>query len=473
MRKKHVQLPLPFIYNDITNSINHQEPKFLSAIDNHIDFDHIIPREFKFAYYKCEGRRHKYRLESFIRAFIIKAFLGLTTVASLIAVLNNSTELRNFCDFDTVPHASIFSRFLKDYCLCIEKMFNSLVDLTEPICREINSKKADYLIYDTTGIELNVTENNLKFFSAKLKQAKKFANNNTKCNPYKLVYSLMPDKAQSNPDAKHQYINGHFCYAIKAGIVTNGLGVPRHISIFDDDFFARHNDISIVNDDDPAKSKEIGDSTSLRPVLSDFFSIHKNLTYKTFIGDAAFDSYDNYSMLKKEFNFERICVPLNKRKGKSTAKNFDVFGTPLCPIDNSKFICLGKSSGKNRSSRIKWVCSKSVVKEGTRRLICKQPCTNSIYGKCVYTYPDKNLRLYPGIERNTVHWDNLYRHRVCIERSINTIKDTFMLDYRKSRRTITAKADLYLAGMIWLVAVVLAKAMSKIEYYKSIRKLAA
>lgn len=178
-------------------------------------------------------------------------------------------------------------------------------------------------------------------------------------------------------------------------------------------------------------------------------------------------------MLKKEFNFERICVPLNKRKGKSTAKNFDVFGTPLCPIDNSKFICLGKSSGKNRSSRIKWVCSKSVVKEGTRRLICKQPCTNSIYGKCVYTYPDKNLRLYPGIERNTVHWDNLYRHRVCIERSINTIKDTFMLDYRKSRRTITAKADLYLAGMIWLVAVVLAKAMSKIEYYKSIRKLAA
>ena len=178
-------------------------------------------------------------------------------------------------------------------------------------------------------------------------------------------------------------------------------------------------------------------------------------------------------MLQNDFGFERICVPLNKRNGKSHATNFNEFGTPLCPVDGSKFICLGKSGGKNRSPRIKWVCRKSIAKNGTRRLICEQPCTSSKYGKCVYTYPDKNLRLYPGIERGTAHWDNLYRHRVCIERSINTIKETFMLDGRKSRRTITAKADLYLAGMIWLVAVILAKAMCKIECYKSIRKLAA
>ena len=371
MQKKYIQLPLPFIYNDVADSINNQEPEFLRAIDENIDFNSIIPTEFKFAYHKFDGRTHKYTLESLIRALILKAFLGIITIASLIAILKSSEELRDFCGFDTVPHASTFSRFLDDYCPCIEKMFNSLVELTEPICREINSKKADYLIYDTTGIELNVTENNPKFFNTKLKQAKKLANNNPNCNPYKLVYGLMPDKAKSNPDAKQQYINGHFCYAIKAGIITNGLGVPRHISVFDDEFFTRHNDISIVNDDDPDKSKEIGDSTSLRPVLSDFFSIHKNLTYKTFIGDAAFDSYDNYSMLKNEFDFERICIPLNKRNGKSTETNFDAFGAPLCPIDNSKFICLGKSGGKNRSTRIKWVCNKSVVKDGSRRLICQ------------------------------------------------------------------------------------------------------
>ena len=473
MQKKFIQMPLPFVYDEIEDAINNQQPEFLSCLDNYIDFDKLIPSKFKLVYYKREGRKHKYRLESFIRAFILKAFLGITTVASLIAVLKCSTELRDFCGFDTVPHASIFSRFLKDYCTCIRDMFYSLVEQTEPICREINPKKADYLIYDTTGIVLLVAENNPKFFNTKLKQAKALAKNKSDCDPYKLVYSLFPDKAKANPDAKEQYINGHFCYAIKAGIVTNGLGIPRHITVFDDEFFARHKDINITSDSDPTKSKEIGDSTSLKPVLSDFFSAHKNLSYKTFIGDAAFDSYDNYAMLKNEFGFERICIPLNKRNGKSTATNFDEFGAPLCPVDGSKFICLGKSGGKHRSPRIKWVCRKSIAKGRTRRLICEQPCTTSKYGKCVYTYPNKNLRLYPGIERDTVHWDNLYRHRVCIERSINTIKETFMLDGRKSRRTITAKADLYLAGMIWLVAVILAKAMCKIECYKSIRKLAA
>jgi len=53
-------------------------------------------------------------------------------------------------------------------------MFNKVVDITEPICREIDKKKADYLIYDTTGFEPYVAENNPKFFNAKLKQAKNF-----------------------------------------------------------------------------------------------------------------------------------------------------------------------------------------------------------------------------------------------------------------------------------------------------------
>lgn len=51
-------------------------------------------------------------------------------------------------------------------------MFEALVDLTDPICRKINVKKADYLVYDTTGIELPVAENNPKFFNTKLKAAK-------------------------------------------------------------------------------------------------------------------------------------------------------------------------------------------------------------------------------------------------------------------------------------------------------------
>lgn len=49
-------------------------------------------------------------------------------------------------------------------------------------------------------------------------------------NPHNLAYSMMPESASANPFANQQYINGHFCYAFKAGILTNGLG----ISFFDE-----------------------------------------------------------------------------------------------------------------------------------------------------------------------------------------------------------------------------------------------
>ena len=42
-------------------------------------------------------------------------------------------------------------------------IFDKLVEITEPICREIDPKKADYLIYDPTGIKAHVAENKPSF----------------------------------------------------------------------------------------------------------------------------------------------------------------------------------------------------------------------------------------------------------------------------------------------------------------------
>lgn len=39
----------------------------------------------------------------------------------------------------------------------------------------------------------------------------------------------MPSHSAANPEIKQLYIDGHFCYAYKVGIVTNGLGIFRHI----------------------------------------------------------------------------------------------------------------------------------------------------------------------------------------------------------------------------------------------------
>ena len=461
------------IYNGVSEAIEQHKPQLIRLLEEHIDFDKLIPVNFKLAFYRHMGRKHKYHLESYIRAFVVQKLLGIPRDTLLLSVLRLSAELRDFCGFDKVPDASQLTRFRENYKSYLAEMFEHLVDLTESICREINAKKADYLIYDTTGIELPVAENNPKFFNSKLREAKKLAKSNPNFDPYKAVYAFLPEASRTNPDARQQYINGHFCYATKVGIVTNGLGICRHIAFFDDDFRKRHPEVCSPRTDNPDSDKEIGDSVSLKPVLSDFRAAHPTIDFKTFIGDSSFDSYDIYAMLKNDFSFERACIPMNPRNSKASSAHFDASGTPICPVSGMPFTFLGKSGGKNRSSRFKWVCPGSVQKGSSRVCSCDHPCTDSSYGKCVYTYPDKDFRLYPGIPRATDHWNNLYRHRVAIERTINIFKDSFVLDSGKSHRTVTVKADLFLAGITQLIGVLLADALHKPQFIKSVRRLIA
>ena len=480
MRKNKLQMSLLDTYNDVCQTKDENKSEFLSLLKEHINLRELIPAEFYWVFYRFNGRPREYTLESFIWFFILQKSIGIYEDSTLLNVLRMSSELREFCgydDADDVPDASKITRFKQDFVGYIEKVFDNFVEITEPICRELDEKKADYLIYDPTGIEANVAENNPKFLNAKLIQAKKLSKSNPDLKPYLLAYSMMPETSSANPFVKQQYINGHFCYAHKAGILTNGLGIVRGISFFDEDFKRRHPEVVSKKTDNPELDKEIGDSTSLKPVLSDFFETHPSFAYKTFLGDSAFDKYDHYAMLRDEFHFERVAIPLNTRNSsfENTNTEFDLNGTPVCPIYGTPFTYLGASGGKNRSKRFKWVCHKSekVPKSSKRICTCDTPCTDSTYGRCVYTYPAKDFRLYPGIPRGTEHWDNLYRHRVLIERTIHLLKDPLGASVRESFSARSAKADLLLAGITQLVGVVLAHAINKPHLYKSIRKLVA
>ena len=471
MREKIVQLSFFDTYTDIADSMETGKPELVRLLEEYVDIESVIPCDFYMAYDRRMGRKRINPLESFIRAFIIKQLLGMKENKQLLTLLTFSKELRDYCDFIKLPDEPQLSRFKSDFCVYIKRMFDSLVELTEPICRELNSKKADYLIFDTTGIEPYVKENNPKFFNTKLNSAKKLSKKNPDFDPYKGVYSLLPEEAESSASAKQPYINGHFCYAFKAGIVTNGLGIVRDISFFDDDFKAAHPETVSPKTDDPEKDKEIGDNVALKPVLTDFFKAHKSFHYSTFLGDSAFDSYDTYAMLKNEFDFSRACIPLNSRNNGSAHGDFNEFGNPVCPKTGEQFICLGKSGGKNRSERLKWVCPKSEPDGTKRRCICDDPCTDSTYGRCVYTYPEKNFRQYPGIARNTEHWNNLYRHHTLVERTINLFKEAFGLNYLKTQSAVSAKFDLYLAGCTQLIGVILAKAINESKLFRSVRRL--
>ncbi len=117
----------------------------------------------------------------------------------------------------------------------------------------------------------------------------------------------MPSQAASSPDAKQQYINGYFCYADKFAVLTNGLGVIRHITFLDDEFKQVHPEMPIEKkSDSPDEDKSVGDSTALKPVLSDFFALHPHLRPDTFLGDSAFDTIDTYGFLKNKFRFQGL-----------------------------------------------------------------------------------------------------------------------------------------------------------------------
>lgn len=154
-------------------------------------------------------------------------------------------------------------------------MFDRLVDLTEPICRKIDSEKASMVLFDTSGIEAWVTENNPKYANSIIKQLKAFKKANKlddSYDPYKAAYASMPSHAASNPAIQQMYINGHFCYAYKFGIITNGLGIVRDITFYNKGFLKAHPDIIVEKkSDSPDEDKSLADSKALLPVLKIFF----------------------------------------------------------------------------------------------------------------------------------------------------------------------------------------------------------
>ena len=131
-------------------------------------------------------------------------------------------------------------------------------------------------IFDSSGIEAFVTENNPKYANRIIKQLKAYAKANNfdkNYDPYKAAYGSMPTHASANPEIKQLYINGHFCYVFKFGIVTNGLGIVRHISFYNKNFMSAHPEIVVEKkSDSPDEDKCVHDAKLLIPTLKDFFS---------------------------------------------------------------------------------------------------------------------------------------------------------------------------------------------------------
>jgi hypothetical protein len=439
------------IYKDVENTLETDKPRLFRLLDEHLDWEEIIPATFFGAFYKRFGRLRVYDLESFLRALFLQRVFHYVEDSQLLNTLRFSREMREFCGFSKVPDASKITRFKQDFCDHIRAVFERLVEFTEPICREMDAALADILIKDTTGIESYVAENNPKFPRNKMDEP--------------LSYSGV---AASNPAVKHQYINGYMCYAQRAAVLTNGLGIIRHLELFDEDFRLRHPEVPRVpRTKNPEIDKEIHDSIALKPVLLDFHAAHPTFHYDTFSGDAAFDCYENYRFLLKEYGFGKAVIPINPRNSAPAGDDkFNGNGTPLCPRDGTPFKPCGGSNGARRSPRLKFICPKAKstkMQNGkySKRCMCPSPCSSAKYGRSIYVYPDKDLRLYPGISRDDQNFEAIYKQRTAVERSISSLKHSLCLEGRKTSNVLTTKADLFLAGIVQLICVLLAGKLHK------------
>jgi hypothetical protein len=415
---------------------------------------------------------------------LLQRIFSIPTDSLLIIFLKYSKELREFCGFDKVPDASKITRFKQDFILDLLSMFDNLVDITEPICQQIDKAKALMTIFDTSGIEAYVTENNPKFANRIIKQLKSYKksmNFNDSYDPYKAAYSSMPTHASSNQEIKQLYINGHFCYVYKFGIVTNGLGIVRNISFLNNDFLKAHPDIVInKKTDSPDEDKSIHDAKAVIPVLKDFFEKHPLINPDIFLGDKAFDSAIIYKSLLQDIKFSKAYIPLNSRsKLKNEKCPINEDGIPCCPHDHSLLMKPeGSSKQKNGLVRFKFSCPKvKFVKRDNgkyrRQCYCENPCTSSSCGRMVHIYPENDLRAYPGTIRGTDEWEETYKIRSVVEQSINHFKESFCIAGRKTQNEKTLHADLLLAGITQLITVVLADKIHKHQYIRSLKPLIA
>ena len=334
------QLSLADFFTDCQNKFDNDKYEFLSMLEETIDLDEIVPVSFVSHFHTATGRPRKHHLYPMLRALLLQLIFSIPTTSLLIVFLKYSQELRDFCGFDAVPDASKFTRFKQDFLLDLQSMFDRLVDLTEPICQRIDKHKASMLLFDTSGIEAWVTENSPKYANRIIRQLKAFKKANgldDSFDPYKAAYGSMPPHAAANPAVRQMYINGHFCYAFKFGIITNGLGIVRDLSFYNKDFLEAHPDIVVgKKSGSPDEDKSLADSKALIPVLKHFFQKHPLINPKIFLGDAAFDSIEIYKYLLQDTSIEKAYIPLNGRMSLSEADcPLNENGIPCCPKDPS------------------------------------------------------------------------------------------------------------------------------------------
>ena len=144
--------------------------------------------------------------------------------------------------------------------------------------------------------------------------------------------------------------------------------------------------------------------------------------------DAAYDLIGLFRLATKRWHMPLI-IPLNQRNKGNLQYAGPLrleAGVPIC----SAGLPMKRWGFCSDRLRIKWRCPLSATKKTPEVTTCPHfghECSDSPYGRVVYTYPQDNYRLHTLIPRNSDLWRCHKDARSCAERSVKRIKYDFHL----------------------------------------------
>jgi len=477
------QISLADIIDGFDESVASKPVKLFKLLDQYFDISTYIPLKWHMEYKNWNGRPRKYSLKSLLYALFIQRFLSIPTTKLLVNILSISETLSSFCGFfDSIPDESVFCRFKKRFVDYINDFFHNLVDKAQSICLELDPDLARTLIADTTGFEAYVKENNPKFFTAILNKLKESNPSLSTSQLYALAASSMPKGASCDDSIRLQYVNGHYAYAHKGVIVTNGLGIPLYIDIPDNSVNPNECSSSSASSEgvrdkeqDMVHHKALSDSGMFIPALENLLKRHRHFCFDYVLGDSGFDATKNYQFVVEDMDAIPI-IPINPRNSDPSLPcvGMSADGTPTCPRDpNLAMRYAGICKGKNRSLRIKYECPRMKRVPGGCVLSCSNPCTTSKWGRMTYVYPKDNYRVNTPIPRNSDVWDFLYARRIVVEQTISRLKLPLLMGSLVTRDRVSIKADLLLAGCVQLITLIVAYRAGMLDKMRSSKSLVA
>jgi len=195
---------------------------------------------------------------------------------------------------------------------------------------------------------------------------------------------------------------GHTLYLLTHHNETLKTDLPLHIRYFD---ARRH------------------DSVSGLVSLAEFHALNPDFPLTNLCLDSAHDNYPTYNLCN-EWGIIPF-IDLNSNRGRPASIpdkiTIDTDGTPLCQ-EGYRMVHDGNCPGR---SRIKWRCP--LICGKVNSCSCKDSCSPSPYGRCFYTKPEWDIRLYTPVARGTTEYIKTYNNRTGSERVNNRILNDYKL----------------------------------------------